>query len=255
MSLSVKNVNFYYSERQILNNISFNAQYGEFVSVLGKNGVGKSTLFGCILGHLKVKSGDITVNSKSIKDMSDSVLAQNIAYIPQSHSPVFNFSVLDMVLMGTASQIGKFATPRQKQIDTALTALDKLCITHLKDRGYMYLSGGERQLVLIARAIAQNAKIILMDEPSSSLDFSNKFHVVNMVKNLTKEGFCIIQSTHEPEQAYIYSDKILALHDGNVLAFGKPKDIICNSIISKLYDINVNVYSIENDKMRICIPN
>ena len=136
----------------------------------------------------------------------------------------------------------------------AENALLRLGISHLAQRGYANLSGGERQLVLIARAIAQQAKILLMDEPSASLDFGNRLHVMQTVRNLTKEGYCVIQTTHDPEQAYLYSDKILAMHDGRVLAFGKPKDIFDASLISKLYGVEVEVYNIQNDKLRVCIP-
>ena len=132
--------------------------------------------------------------------------------------------------------------------------LERLHIADLQNRGYRNISGGERQLVLIARAMAQQAKILIMDEPSSSLDFGNRIRVMDTVKDLTKQGYCIIQSTHDPNQAYQYSDKILALYGGAVLAYGEPEKTVCDSVISKLYDIDVEVCSLRNDRIRVCIP-
>ena len=186
--------------------------------------------------------------------MTPHELSQYIAYIPQSHNPTFNFSVLDMVLMGTTSQMGAFASPNRKCKKQALDALKRLGIHHLKDRGYAQISGGERQLVLIARAMVQNAKILVMDEPSANLDYGNRIKVMNTVKDLTKDGYAVIQSTHDPDQAYLYSDKILALYNGEVMAFGTPKETIGDEFISKLYGVDVEVCSMRDDSVRVCVP-
>ncbi len=254
MSIKIENLCFSYGAQNILDNITFSTQYGQFLSILGPNGVGKSTLFKCILGLLKPQSGKITVDGKDVHPMSAARLAKHIAYIPQSHNPAFNYSVLDMVLMGTASQLSNYSSPGKNQEKTALQALGKLGITYLKNRNYNNLSGGERQLVLIARALAQQAKILVMDEPSANLDFGNKIKVMQTVRALADDGYCIIQSTHDPEQAYLYSDKIIALHNGKILARGSPKDVLTSEIISKLYDVNVRVHSMDNDTVRIWVP-
>ena len=217
------------------------------------NGVGKSTLFRCILGLLSPSSGSISIDGKPVCDMSVAQLARRIAYIPQSHSPTFNFSVFDMVLMGTTAQMGSFSSPGKAQEHIAESAMERLGILHLKDRGYGNISGGERQLALIARAIAQQAKILIMDEPSANLDFGNRIRVMQTVRSLTEDGYCVIQSTHDPEQAYMYSDKILALYGGKVLACGKPQETICSDVISALYNMDVEVCSIQNDAVRVCV--
>lgn len=254
MSIKVDNLCFSYGERQILKSISFGAEYGEFLSVLGPNGVGKSTLFRCMLKLLTPSKGTTQIDGVSIEGMSPEELAKKIAYIPQSHSPVFNFTVADMVLMGTTAQTGRFSSPGRKEEKMAEDAMERLGITHLKDRGYGNISGGERQLVLIARAIAQQAKVLVMDEPSANLDFGNKIRVMKTVKKLTRDGYTVIQSTHDPDQAFLYSDKILALHDGQVLAWGTPKEIMNSSLISKLYGVDVEVCSLRNDGIRVCVP-
>jgi len=234
--------------------VSFQAQYGQFLSVLGPNGVGKSTLFRCMLGLLSPTAGTVNIDGRPISEMSPEELSRRIAYIPQSHSPVFNYSVMDMVLMGTTARLGRFSVPGKTQEALANEALEHLGISHLRSRGYGSISGGERQLTLIARAIAQQAKILVMDEPSASLDFGNRIKVMQTVRSLIEDGYCVIQSTHDPEQAYMYSDNILALHSGKVLAWGKPAQTVTAPVISKLYSIDVEVCSLRNDDIRVCVP-
>ena len=254
MSLQVNDLRFSYGDREVLKGISFETKYGEFISVLGPNGVGKSTLFRCILGLMPSSGGSVRVDGDDIGQLTPAQLARRMAYIPQSHNPLFNFSVLDMVLMGTTSQLGRFAAPGKIQERMALAALERMGILHLKDRGCSHISGGERQLVLMARAIAQQAKILVMDEPSANLDFGNKMRVMKTVKGLTEDGYTIIQSTHDPDQAYLYSDRILALHGGKVLAWGTPRDVMTEDLISTLYGVDVEVCSMHDDRFRVCVP-
>ncbi len=254
MSLQVKNLCFGYDSRPVLKNLSFEAEYGQLLSVLGPNGVGKSTLFRCILGLLKPQGGDCLIDGKSSLGLSAKELSQLIAYIPQSHYPTFNFSVFDMVLMGTTAQISAASVPGKRQIALAEQAMERLGVAHLKDRGYTNISGGERQLVLIARAMVQQAKILIMDEPSANLDYGNRTRVMQTVKTLTREGYAIIQSTHDPDQAFLYSDKVLAVYDGQVLACGSPKEVINSALISKLYGVDVEISSLHDDRVRVCVP-
>ena len=254
MSMKIENLCFSYGDHEVLKSVDFTAEYGEFLSVLGPNGVGKSTLFRGMLGLLRPSNGFATIDGINIEEIGEIELAKKIAYIPQSHSPVFNFSVADMVLMGTTAQTGRFSSPGKKERKIAEDAMERLEISHLRDRGYGNISGGERQMVLIARAIAQQAKILVMDEPSANLDFGNKVRVMRTVKKLTKDGYAVIQSTHDPDQAFLYSDKILAMHDGKVLAWGKPQDVMNSELISKLYNVEVDVCSLKEDKIRVCIP-
>ena len=254
MSLEIRDLRFSYGEHEVLKGLSFTAEYGQLLSVLGPNGVGKSTLFRCILGLLKPSGGECLIDGKSTAGLSAKDLASRIAYIPQSHYPTFNFSVLDMVLMGTTAQVNAMSVPGKRQIKLAKEALKRLGIGHLARRGYTNISGGERQLVLIARAMAQQAKILIMDEPSANLDYGNRTRVMQTVRSLAREGYTIIQSTHDPDQAFLYSDKVLAIQDGQVLALGSPQDTITSELISKLYGVEVEVCSLKDDRMRVCVP-
>jgi iron complex transport system ATP-binding protein len=254
LSVEVSNLSFSYGDRLIIDKINFYVEDGQLISVLGPNGVGKSTLFRCILGLLKDYTGKIFLTGKDIKKLSTGEMAKLIAYIPQSHYPSFNYSVFDMVLMGTAVQISSLSSPGKKQIELVNRALDKMGIYHLKERGYMQISGGERQLVLLARALVQEAKILVLDEPTSNLDFGNQIKVMLQIKNLAKEGYTIIQSTHNPDQTFLFSDKIIAMKGGRIIKYGKPDDIISNDLIQSLYDVDVEIQSLYNDKIRVCIP-
>ncbi len=255
MSLKVEHLDFSFGKRQILKDISFEAHNGEFLSILGPNGVGKSTLFRCILNLLKPSSGTISIDGQDTAQMTAAQRAKCIAYIPQYHNPTFNFSVMDMVLMGTASQMNTLAAaPGKAQIAIAENALEKLNISHLAQHPYGFCSGGEKQLCLLARAIAQQARILVMDEPSASLDFANRIRVMQTVRGLAADGYAVVQTTHDPDQAFLYSDKILAIQDGQVLAWGTPKDVMKSALMSKLYGMDVEVHSLHDDGIRVCVP-
>lgn len=250
----MRDLRFAYGRREVLKGVCFSAEYGDFLSVLGPNGAGKSTLFRCMLGTLSPAGGGTWVDGAPVAGMKPAELAKRIAYIPQSHNPVFNFTVLEMVLMGTAAQVGRFSSPGPRHRRLAEEALERLGIAHLRDRSYGGISGGERQLTLIARAMAQQAKILLMDEPSASLDFGNRTRIMAAACQLAREGCCVIQSTHDPDQAYRYSNKVLALYGGRVLAFGSPQETVCREVVSALYGMEVEVCSLRGDTLRVCIP-
>lgn len=224
------------------------------MSVVGPNGVGKSTLFRCILGLLNGYKGQIQINGQDIKGLGIQEMARLIAYIPQNHYPSFNFSVFDMVLMGTTIQVSSISTPGKTQIAMVESALERLGIQHLKNRAYTKISGGERQLVLIARALVQETKVLILDEPTANLDFGNQIRVLTQIKSLAKEGYTIVQSTHNPDQTFMFSDCVLAIHDGKVLACGAPAEIVTEELIHRLYAVDVEVQSLYRDKVRICIP-
>lgn len=254
MSIDINALSFSYGVHNVLTEISFHAEYGEFLSILGPNGAGKSTLMRCMASLLQPSHGSVSIDGKYIAEMTAAELAKLIAYIPQSHVPSFDYSVFEMALMGTTAQLSAFSFPGKAQKKRALNALERLGIDHLRNHSYRQISGGEQQLVLIARALAQQAKILIMDEPSSSLDFGNRFRLMQTIRQLADNGYAVIQSTHDPEQAYLYSDKILALHGGRALAHGTPQDMICSELISKLYGIPISVHSLHEDRARVCIP-
>lgn len=254
MSIKVENLCFSYGSREVLHGLDFEIPDGCLVNVLGPNGVGKSTLFRCILGLNQNYSGHVLVNGKDVKKLSIRERAREVSYIPQSHAPVYDYEVLDVVLMATGSDLKMLSNPGCAQRRRAYEALERIGIERFAHRRYTQISGGEQQLVLIARALAQNAKTIVMDEPTSALDYGNTVRVLSCVRQLAREGLSIVQSTHNPDHAFLYSDKTLVLRDGRVDAYGDPRDVITSELISGLYDVEVEVSSLYGDRVRVCVP-
>lgn len=239
--LKVNNLEFSYGSHRVLDGVSFEARKGELLCVLGPNGAGKSTLFRCILGFLKNYGGEIISGGRDVRELSPRERAELMAYIPQSTAKSFAYSALDMVLMGTSSRMSSFLMPGQREKDRALSAMRRLGIEELAGRMYTSLSGGEQQLILIARALAQGAEQLIMDEPTSSLDYGNQMRVERILHELAREGYTIIQSTHNPEQTYMFADRILAIRDGRVLREGSPEDVMDETLIRELYGLEVSV--------------
>lgn len=237
MSLEITRLGFSYCTRRVLTDVSFHVGRGELLAVMGPNGVGKTTLFRCILGLHRHYTGQIRIGGRDAADFSPRELAHEIAYIPQIHAPAFAFSVRDMVLMGTAHGLGSFSSPGKKEQEAAEAAMQRLGILHLAGRNYTHLSGGEQQLVLIARALTQNARILLMDEPTASLDYGNQLLVLSYARTLASEGYTVLLSTHNPQHALWYADRALALYEGGVAAFGSPQEVLEPGLIQKLYGI------------------
>ena len=253
MSVEVKNLCFSYGEHEVLHDVSFSVAAGEYLSILGPNGVGKSTLFRCVLGLLRNYTGSVTVEGRDAKSLSIREAARLIAYIPQSTHPAFNYSVRDIVLMGTTSGLGTFSTPRKEDVRRVNEALEKIGILELGERCFHRISG-ERQLALIARALVQRAPVLMLDEPTASLDFGNQLLVLGCARELAREGYTVIQTTHNPEQSFMFSDRILALHGGRVLTEGGPKEVLTPELMRELYGVEVEVSSLFDDKVRVCTP-
>lgn len=254
MKIEVSNLSFSYGDRLVLDNVNFTAKENQLLSVLGPNGAGKSTLFRCILGLLRGYNGQVLLDGIEIRNIGIREMAKLVAYIPQSHYPSFNFSVFDMVLMGTTVQVSAVSSPGCKQTKLVNKALEKLGICHLKNRGYKQISGGERQLVLMARALVQEAKVLILDEPTANLDYGNQIRVLTQIKSLAKEGYTIIQSTHNPEQTFMFSDTVMVMKAGKVLASGTPNEIFTEELIQSLYGLEVEMKSLYSDRARVYIP-
>lgn len=254
MSIQVEGLGYAFKKKQVLSDVSFEQQPGSLLCLLGPNGVGKSTLFRCMLGLLPGYTGRIMINGRDARECSAGELARQVAYVPQSHAPAFSYSVLDMVLMGTSSQFSLLAVPGKKQRLLAAEALEQVGIAHLASRSFLHLSGGERQLVLIARALAQQARILMMDEPTANLDYGNQLRVLACVKELTRTGYTVILSTHNPDQALLFADQVLALSDGRVCAYGPPDQVITEELIEALYRVQIRLERLHDNQIAVCIP-
>ena len=241
MVLEIKNGFFSYDKKTtVLNNINLYLKKNEILSILGQNGSGKTTMLKCILGLLKWNSGKTFINGISIKGFNRS---NKIGYVPQIHNLTFPYTVKEIVLMGRAKYINLFSLPSKEDKIKAMEALKEVGIEHLAERSSFELSGGQLQLVFIARALVSDPKIIIFDEPESHLDLKNQRLIINLIKNLVvnKDISCII-NTHHPEYALRISDKTLLLGKGEYI-FGKSYNIITEDNMKKYFNIDIKIFS------------
>jgi iron complex transport system ATP-binding protein len=237
-----------------LKDVSFTVGNGVLMALLGPNGAGKSTLFHCMLGFEKHYQGEVLLDGENINTKTPEQMAKKIAYVPQSHFPSFNYSVFDMTLMGTASMEKEWKQPSKKQQEAAAEALKQMGMYELRDRGFRLLSGGEQQLVLIARALAQKAQIIIMDEPTANLDYGNQLRLLFRVQNLCRQGYSIIYSTHNPNHAFMFAHQALVLHESKIAALGTPETVLTEELIKNLYGIPVIIHRDSLGNLS-CTPN
>lgn len=243
MTLTVKDLTYHYAKTAapVLQGISFTAESGDFLSVLGANGAGKSTLFRCLLGGLTDYTGAIELDGRDVRTLSRRETAEHIAYIPQIHRPTFGYSVLDTTLMGLTRQLSPFRSPTPEMEKQAMDALEQMGVAQLAERNFATLSGGEQQLVLIARALCQQSDILVMDEPTSSLDYGNQLRVLERVRQLARQGYTVLLSTHDPQHALRFSQKVLALSGGQVAAEGDTAEVLTPELLRRLYGVEAVV--------------
>lgn len=254
--LDVEDISFRYDNESpfIFEDISFNIDRGDVLSILGPNGTGKTTLLKCLNGINKPEKGEISIKGKNIQSMDFKEISRNIGYIPQGHIPTFPFTVEEVVIMGRAPYVNLTESPKKEDIEIADNALKTLNIEYLKDKNYTNISGGERQLVFLARVLAQEPDILILDEPTSHLDFGNQFRLLNIIKELANSGLSVIMSIHNPDHAFIASNKVAVMKDKHFIAFGSPDEVVTEENIKMAYDVN-NVRLIElEDNRKLCVP-
>jgi iron complex transport system ATP-binding protein len=253
MRLSLERVTCGYGARDVVHNVSFTIEAGNILCVLGANGSGKTTLFKAILGLLPLRSGRVCLDGSDLASWSRRRLAQAMAYVPQAHTPPFAFTVRDVITMGRTSRLEWYASPGHRDEEAAEAAIHALKIPHLANARYTELSGGERQLVLIARALAQEPKILVMDEPASSLDFGNQFRMLSQVRHLATRGLTLLMTTHSPNHAFQCASRVLILEDGRLLAEGRPDDTLTEANLQRAYGVPLRVMALDENQ-KTCVP-
>jgi iron complex transport system ATP-binding protein len=241
--LLVENISAAYGKTTIIRGVSFGVSEGEIVSILGANGSGKSTLLKALCGVLPYR-GKITIDAIDAKSLSAKARAEIFAYIPQSQTVPFAFSAFEIALMGRFRFSSYDLDYSASDKKAALNALETVGAARLKDRVFNSLSGGERQLVVIARALAQEARIIVLDEPVTGLDMGNQLRLLNLLRELQKQGKTVIQTTHYPDHALRVSDRVLWIENGEVVAFGKPTEIITPDRVREIYGVKSELYTL-----------
>jgi iron complex transport system ATP-binding protein len=251
--LEVKALDFGFPGRTIGRGVSFSLGAGEVLCVLGPNGGGKTTLFRTLLGLLEPHAGDIHLGGSALSSLSRSEIARRIGYVPQGHSAYFAFTVREFVLMGRTAHLGAFSSPGPRDHAIALKTLESLGIAHLVDKPVTEISGGERQLALVARALAQEPKLLVLDEPTASLDFGNQVRVLQRIGSLAGAGIAILFSSHDPDHAFLCARRALLLAEGRVLETGTPREVIRPDTLERMYGVSVQVLPLPGGA-HTCLP-
>jgi len=253
--IETKNIYFSYNGAEnILNNVTFSIEKGHLITLLGPNGAGKSTLLGCICGLNIPQQGEIILCGENISKISRKEIAQKIAYVPQRSSVAFDYSVRDFVVMGRTAHLNMFSIPNDEDYEKTSLALEKLGISHLAFRAVGELSGGEQQKVCIARAIVQEPKLILLDEPASSLDYGNQIRLLKLIKELSSLGYSILMTTHNIDHCLMLESDVAILSSSGHLETGPLSSILTEELLSNVYGTELKLAYIENVKRTVCVP-
>lgn len=256
VKLDIDSLTCGYGDRTVIKDFSMQVFSHDVLCILGPNGVGKTTLFKGILGLHKTWSGRVLVDGEDVRGWSRQRYATVFGYVPQSHTPPFPFTALDVVLMGRTAHLSSYASPSRKDEEIAEEVMARLGISHLEDRVYTHISGGERQMVLIARALCQQPDFLVMDEPTASLDFGNQVRVLSCIRDLSEEGMGIIMTSHSPDQAFLCATKVALLRrDGYEI--GTPEEIVTDEKLEEAYGVKVSVIrgmDAEGQERKSCVP-
>lgn len=256
MILAAEALDYGYPGGCVGRGVSLHLASGEVLALLGPNGSGKTTLFKTLLGLLPKRGGRLLLDGADLETMPRETVAQRISYVPQAHDGFFPYSVSEVVLMGRTAHLGLFAAPSRHDRALAAEAIARMGLAALADAAYTRISGGERQLALIARALAQSATLMVMDEPTANLDFGNQLRVLERIRSLAAEGIGVLLSTHDPDQVFLCADRVALLRDGRLLACGSPSAVMTEASLRELYGVEVAVTSVIAGaaEHRVCLP-
>ncbi len=253
--LQVDGLGFRYgkSTEPVFADLDMQIKQGEVFCILGPNGIGKSTLLKCLAGIELASSGNVRLLERNLSDYSRSQAARVIAYVPQMHQGAFAFTVFDAVLMGRAPHVGPFSAPSANDRRIAQEVIESMGIGHLADKPYTEISGGERQLVLFARILAQEPQLLLLDEPTSHLDFGNQVQVLALVQQLAERGMAVVMTSHFPDHAFLVSHQAAIMTNGGFEIQGDPRDVITEARLTAAYGAAVKLYDLDGYG-RVCVP-
>ncbi len=257
MIFKVCNGSFGYGDKKLFGNINFMLKQGEVLSILGANGVGKTTLLKCMMGLLSWDTGYSQIDDTVIERKSENSIWKKIGYVPQAKNSVSSLMAKDFVLLGRSSHLGLFGQPTAKDRKIAIEALEKINMGYLANKYCSKMSGGELQMILIARALSITPKMLVLDEPESNLDFKNQLMVLDTITNLSKkENISSIINTHYPTHAMHLSDKSLLLNSNGESISGVTRDVITEKTLRDIFKINVKIINnkIENKDYLSIIP-
>lgn len=250
--IEMQNATFGYNENNVFEGVGFTLEEGEIMSILGPNGCGKSTLLKCINNIFKLRKGRVIIDGQDSHLLKNNEIGRRVGYVPQSHDLSFPYTVLEMVLMGRGPHLSFFASPSEKDREIAEEVLEILGITRLRDKPYTNISGGEAQMVLIARALAAEPKALLLDEPTSHLDFRNQTVILDILEKLARDkNIASIMTTHNPDHAMSVSEKVLLMGCGKGGMAGKTMDILNEDNLRSVFKTEVKILSYSEDTVNV----
>lgn len=258
MKFELRNVSCGYAPAApVLKNVSFVLESGEACCILGPNGVGKTTLFKTMLNIIKPLSGQICIDGESIRDWKPQKLSRYVAYVAQAHTPAFPYLVKEVAMMGRLGRTGVFGQPDRHDHEVVEQALEDVGLRHLRDTPYSEISGGERQLLMIARALSQQPKLLIMDEPTANLDYGNMVLVMKTVRKLADDGLCVVFTSHMPDQAFMCRAKTALLIRNSPVIFGPSDDVITERNLLEAYHTQIQILEVigaGNEPLRVVVP-
>jgi iron complex transport system ATP-binding protein len=258
MALEVKNLTCGYLRKEPnVSNVEFTLKQGQFLCLLGPNGSGKTALLKTLAGILPVRDGSFSINGIDMSCVPARKKATLLAYVPQSHAPVFPFSVKDVVVMGRAGRWGRFGAPSSTDWDAAEEALSITGMLEFIHRRYSELSGGERQMIMIARALAQGADVLALDEPASSLDFGNQLKMLKLLCRLAQNGKAVLMTSHHPEHAMRYASHVATIQHHHLKWLGAPQEHLTSERLKEIYNIDFLISNVVDRNaigIPVCVP-
>ena len=251
MKLEVKNGSFGYGRHHILSDINFEVNDQTIMTILGPNGAGKTTLLKCVMGFLKWNQGETLLDGRAIQTCSDKEFWQRTSYVPQAKQSAFSYKVIDMVIMGLNAKQAFFATPKKEDYEKAEAMLEHMGVIKLKDKYCNELSGGELQMVMMARALISEPELLILDEPESNLDMKNQLQIVNAIEKVANDFHtsCLI-NTHFPNHALKISDTTLMMGYGNKKIIGNTLDVVTEDNIREYFEVDSRVVSLQVDNKK-----
>jgi iron complex transport system ATP-binding protein len=255
LKLSVESLSFgYEGGKMVFSDVSMGVVKGEVLCILGANGSGKTTLLKCINRILTPQSGRVLIDGMDVNGLGRGRIARRIGFLPQMHVSAYPYSVRDVAVMGRAPYLSLTSSPGEADCKIAEGSLEALGISHLADKPYTKISGGERQLVLLAMVLTQQPEVLLLDEPTSHLDFGNQIKTLKMIKLLSERGFTVVLTTHFPDHAFHLGCKVAVMKEGRIIAEGRAEDVVTEENLRRVYGVDIKIVYSKEVGSKICVP-